>query len=273
MQLQELGVSANRILLQSGDMVTVRHRDESKVYVMGEIARPSALPMRNGRLSLNEALGEAGGPNLLTANTGQIYVIRNSPQGAPAVFHLNASAPQRAGPGRHLCAAPARRGLHRPGAAGQLEPHHLADPALGAGAQPGAQRRQSMKSILVVCEGNICRSPMAQGLLAAALPQVQVHSAGLGALIGSPADETAVRLMQARGIDISAHRATQITRQMCVQADMVLVMDADQRKRLEALYPAGLRPRVPGGRVHQARHPRPVPTARSGLSRRAFTHR
>jgi polysaccharide biosynthesis/export protein len=93
MQLQELGANANRILLQSGDVVTVRHRDESKVYVMGEIARPSALQMRNGRLSLNEALGEAGGPNLLTANTGQIYVIRNSPQGAPAVFHLNASNP------------------------------------------------------------------------------------------------------------------------------------------------------------------------------------
>jgi polysaccharide biosynthesis/export protein len=93
MQLQELGASANRILLQSGDVITVRHRDESKVYVMGEIARPSALQMRNGRLSLNEALGEAGGPNLLTANTGQIYVIRNSPQGGPAVFHLNASNP------------------------------------------------------------------------------------------------------------------------------------------------------------------------------------
>lgn len=94
-----------------------------------------------------------------------------------------------------------------------------------------------MKSILVVCEGNICRSPMAQGVLAAALPQVQVLSAGLGALVGTAADETAVRLMQARGIDISAHRATQVNRQMCVQADMVMVMDAEQRKRLEALYP------------------------------------
>ncbi len=93
MQLQELGASANRILLQNGDTVTVRNRDESKVYVMGEIARPSALPMHNGRLSLNEALGDAGGPNLSTANTGQIYVIRNGPNGAPAVFHLNASAP------------------------------------------------------------------------------------------------------------------------------------------------------------------------------------
>ncbi len=94
-----------------------------------------------------------------------------------------------------------------------------------------------MKSILVVCEGNVCRSPMAQGLLAAALPDVKVHSAGLHAVSGMPADETAARLMQRRGIDISAHRAVQVNRQMCVQAEMVLVMETDQRKRLEALYP------------------------------------
>jgi polysaccharide biosynthesis/export protein len=71
----------------------VRNCDESKVFVMGEISHPSALPMRNGRLSLNEALGEAGCPNLATANPGQIYVIRNNAQGLPVVFHLNASAP------------------------------------------------------------------------------------------------------------------------------------------------------------------------------------
>jgi protein-tyrosine phosphatase len=94
-----------------------------------------------------------------------------------------------------------------------------------------------MNSILVVCEGNICRSPMAQGLLAAALPRMQVRSAGLGALIGMPADKTAVRLMQERGIDIAAHRAVQINRQMCAQSDIVLVMDFEQRKRLETMYP------------------------------------
>jgi polysaccharide biosynthesis/export protein len=93
MQLQDLGINPNRILLQPGDLVTVRNREEGKVYVMGEILRPSALLMRNGRLSLNEALGEAGGPNLSTANMGQVYVIRNNAQGAPAIFHLNASAP------------------------------------------------------------------------------------------------------------------------------------------------------------------------------------
>ena len=50
--------------------------------------------MRNGRLTLNEAIAQAGGPNLTTANTGQIYVIRNVPgQPTPALFHLNASTP------------------------------------------------------------------------------------------------------------------------------------------------------------------------------------
>lgn len=93
MRLQELGVNPSRILLQDGDLVTVRSRDESKIFVMGEILRPSALAMRNGRLTLNEALGEAGGPNLGTANTGQIYVIRNVGRDTPAIFHLNASNP------------------------------------------------------------------------------------------------------------------------------------------------------------------------------------
>lgn len=93
-----------------------------------------------------------------------------------------------------------------------------------------------MKNILVVCEGNICRSPMAQGLLASALPQAAVRSAGLNALSGMPADETAVRLMRSRGIDIASHRAVQLTSQICVQAELVLVMEAGQRTELEESY-------------------------------------
>ena len=94
-----------------------------------------------------------------------------------------------------------------------------------------------MKRILVVCEGNICRSPMAEGLLKAALPGVGVRSAGLGALVGMPAEDTAVRLMDARGVDIAPHRAVQITGDMCRQSELVLVMSAEQRRRLEQLYP------------------------------------
>jgi protein-tyrosine phosphatase len=78
---------------------------------------------------------------------------------------------------------------------------------------------------------------MAEGLLAAALPSMQVRSAGLGALVGMPADDTAVRLLRERGIDISAHRAMQLTRQLCDQSDLVLVMEQVQRARVEDLYP------------------------------------
>jgi len=92
-RLQELGVNPNSIILESGDLVTVRAREERKVFVMGEILRPSALMMRNGKLTLNEALGEAGGPNLATANTNQIYVVRSTDDGAPAIFHLKANSP------------------------------------------------------------------------------------------------------------------------------------------------------------------------------------
>lgn len=91
--LQTLGVDVNRILLKDGDTLQVRNRDERKVYVMGESLRPSALLMRDGKLSLGQALGESGGVNATTADPGQIYVIRKQADGSPGVFHLNAKDP------------------------------------------------------------------------------------------------------------------------------------------------------------------------------------
>lgn len=91
--MAEAGVDPSRIPLKSGDMITVRNRDESKVMVMGEVGQQAAIPMRNGRLSLNDALGEVGGVSLGTANPRQIYVIRNEAKGGQSIFHLDARTP------------------------------------------------------------------------------------------------------------------------------------------------------------------------------------
>lgn len=91
--MAEAGVNPTRIPLRNGDMVAVRGRDESKVAVMGEVLQPAAIFMRNGRLSLNDALSEVGGVNLGTANPRQIYVIRNAPEGGQLIYHLDARTP------------------------------------------------------------------------------------------------------------------------------------------------------------------------------------
>jgi protein-tyrosine phosphatase len=67
---------------------------------------------------------------------------------------------------------------------------------------------------------------------------MEVRSAGVGALIGMPADDTAVQLMKERSIDITAHRAVQINQQMCLGADLVFVMNHGQRERVENTYPS-----------------------------------
>nr|WP_093162059.1 low molecular weight protein-tyrosine-phosphatase [Variovorax sp. YR216] len=93
-----------------------------------------------------------------------------------------------------------------------------------------------MRNVLVVCLGNICRSPMAEGLFGAALPNAQVASAGLQALVGKPADPIARELMEERGIDIADHQARQLDAQMCQRADLILVMDREQRRAVEERY-------------------------------------
>jgi polysaccharide export outer membrane protein len=91
---QRFGQDANRIPLRNGDIVNVGTREDSRVYVMGEIRNPSALLMRNGRLSLNEALGDAGGPDLLTSSDPARSTWCATRQGdVPEVFHLNAKNP------------------------------------------------------------------------------------------------------------------------------------------------------------------------------------
>lgn len=94
-----------------------------------------------------------------------------------------------------------------------------------------------MRRILAVCTANICRSPIAEALLARALPGCEVQSAGLEALVGLPADPNAVEVAAADGVDLKPHRARQLAAWMCQANDLILVMDQGHRLALEERFP------------------------------------
>lgn len=94
-----------------------------------------------------------------------------------------------------------------------------------------------MKHILTLCIGNICRSPLAEALLARELPKHTVWSAGLGALVGKPADPLSIAVAAAHGLDISAHRAQQVTSWLCQQTELILVMEQSHKSQLEQQFP------------------------------------
>jgi polysaccharide export outer membrane protein len=88
-ELVQKGINPGSIMLAPGDVVRIHSRDESKVFVSGEVVSPKALTMHNGRLTLNEALGETGGISPLSGDARQIYVVRKTPE-RTRVFQLDA---------------------------------------------------------------------------------------------------------------------------------------------------------------------------------------
>jgi protein-tyrosine-phosphatase len=94
--------------------------------------------------------------------------------------------------------------------------------------------------ILLVCTGNICRSPLAAALLERALAErgidgIAVSSAGTGAWDGAPASEGAYLVGLERGLDLSGHRARLLTRELVDAADLVLTMARHLRARVDEL--------------------------------------
>jgi protein-tyrosine phosphatase len=67
--------------------------------------------------------------------------------------------------------------------------------------------------------------------------EIQVASAGVGALVGHGADEKAVEVMAENGIDISAHRARQLNEELVKEHELILVMEHWQQKEIEKSYP------------------------------------
>lgn len=91
--------------------------------------------------------------------------------------------------------------------------------------------------ILVVCVGNICRSPMAEALLKQRFPNKIIDSAGVGALVGHAADPAALEIMTAQQLDITNHVAKQIDENLAKKADLIFTMSDSQTKWIEERWP------------------------------------
>ena len=96
------------------------------------------------------------------------------------------------------------------------------------------------KSILVVCHGNIIRSPFAAALIARALghrPQLSIDSAGLQAESGRPSHPLAVRAANPLRVDLSHHAASRLTGDRIARADAIFVMDVAQLVEIRRAFP------------------------------------
>ncbi len=97
-----------------------------------------------------------------------------------------------------------------------------------------------MKTLLFVCTGNTCRSPMAEALARRALANKagwRVISAGLGAVNGQPPSPHAVKAMRALGVDISTHRSQMVTNRLVREADIILGLTHGHVEGLAYLFP------------------------------------
>lgn len=92
-------------------------------------------------------------------------------------------------------------------------------------------------SILVVCTGNICRSPIGERFLQKAFPNKKIRSAGTGALVGHEADESAYKIAQEHNISLDGHKGVQFTSSLGRQFDLILVMEKSHLEQVSKLAP------------------------------------
>lgn len=94
-----------------------------------------------------------------------------------------------------------------------------------------------INSVLCVCTGNICRSPLAEGLFRRHAPMLRVASAGIGAVVGGEMPKAAAEIAAREKLELDAHEGQQITAEILSGHDVVLVMEAGQKDWLLARFP------------------------------------
>ena len=99
-----------------------------------------------------------------------------------------------------------------------------------------------MLNIVFVCTGNICRSPIAEGLLRHKWKEMDrndlmVSSMGIHGLNDIPATEYAQKVCKEKGFDISSHRARSLVGEELQKADLILCMEPAQKKFVQTFFP------------------------------------
>lgn len=93
------------------------------------------------------------------------------------------------------------------------------------------------KRILVLCHGNIIRSPFVEHRLKQLLPDAKIASAGLACISGRPADPRAILAARSYNVDLGSHRAKPLTKKLLSEADVILTMDCRNSAMLLAVWP------------------------------------
>jgi protein-tyrosine phosphatase len=120
------------------------------------------------------------------------------------------------------------------------------------------------RKVLMVCMGNICRSPTAEGVLRhklneAGLADIMVDSAGTSAYhVGAPPDHRSIKHARRRGYDLSALRARRVCEEDFERFDLILAMDWDNFALLEEKCPAEHRSKLKRLTEFACRHDSPV---------------
>ncbi|HDU3877260.1 TPA: protein tyrosine phosphatase [Klebsiella pneumoniae subsp. pneumoniae] len=92
-------------------------------------------------------------------------------------------------------------------------------------------------SVLVICTGNICRSPIAERLLQKLMPKKKIASAGVGALIGNSADPSAIAVAEKYHLSLDGHVGKQLSSSMARQYDLILVMEKHHLEQVTHISP------------------------------------
>ena len=92
-------------------------------------------------------------------------------------------------------------------------------------------------SIIVVCTGNICRSPIGERYLQRLLTEKKIDSAGTGAMIGYDADPSAIKIAEMNGLSLDGHKGKQFTSSMARQYDLILVMEKYHIEQIGRIAP------------------------------------